>query len=99
MTFDPKETDGGLGHVTCVSGDIKENEYVDFYHHLYKELGEFPKHRLYGLSDFTAVSSFDVSAQAIRTVANEFAKISAVYPDAIVAVVADFDLMFGLEPV
>jgi len=63
--------------------------------HLTQDEEKFKKYR-YSLSDYTATTEFDVSNESVELIAKYCQKASIVNPEAVVAIVANQDLIYGL---
>jgi len=96
MPIEIKDSDGGLGNIIIGRGIVTEEELVDaLKKHLTQDKDKFKQYR-YSLSDYTATTKLEVSTQKIKLIA-EYGKRAAIgNPEAIVAVVANQDLIYGL---
>ena len=80
MPMETKDLDGGVGVLISASGLVTETEYLDaLTKHLTQDEEKFKKYR-YTLCDYTAITDVEVSADAIRRVA-ELSKTAAVIND------------------
>jgi len=96
LSIEISDSDGGLGNIIIGRKIIKDREYVDLMKkHLTQDEEKFKKYR-YSLSDYTATTELDVSNDSIYLIAGYCDKASIVNPEAIVAVVASKDLIYGL---
>ena len=84
------------GNIITGTGILTEEELVDaLKKHLTQDEDKFNKYR-YSLADYTAVTKLDVSTEAIHRIADICISASSVNPEAVVASVADQDLIYGL---
>ena len=97
IPVDIKDSDGGLGNYISVTGVASSEEFVDvFKKHLEQDEEKFKKY-LYSLCDYTGIRQFDLSNPMIQQLADMSVRAMEINPDAIVALVADQDLYFGLS--
>ena len=97
MPVEINDCDGGLGNYILVRGVASAKEYVDaFERHLEQDEEKF-KNYLYSLCDYTEVKQFDLSSPMVQQLADMCLRAMEINPDAIVALVADQDLFFGLS--
>jgi len=96
MPVEIRDSDGGLGNIIIGRGIVTEEEWVDaLKKHLTQDKDKFRQYR-YSLSDYTETTKLEVSTQKIKLIA-EYGKRAAIgNPEAIVAVVANQDLIYGL---
>ena len=96
MPIEITDLHDGIGNIIIGQGVITEKEYVDtLKEHLTQDENKFKKYR-FSLSDYTAATEVGVSSKAIRLIADFCIAAAASNPDAVVATVADQDLIFGL---
>jgi hypothetical protein len=96
MSIEIRDTDGGLGNIITCRDVVQEEEYIDaIKKHLTQDAKKFRKYR-YSLTDLTATTDFDLSTEAVNQVVEYNYTASLVNPDAIVAVAAKQELVFGL---
>jgi hypothetical protein len=97
MPLEVISLDGGIGNTIVGQGKVTEQEYVEVMtKHLTQDEDKFRKYR-YSLSDYTAVTGLEVPTSAIKKMM-QLARVSAATnPAAIVAIVANQDLVFGLS--
>ena len=96
MTIEIKDVDGGLGNIILFTGIVEEEEFVNVMtKHMKQDRDKFKQYR-YSLSDLTAVTTIDISRNAIELIANLSEKAANVNPKAVVAIVAGQDLVYGL---
>jgi hypothetical protein len=96
MPIEMQDLDGGLGILVTGSGVVTEEEFVVSYKkHLLQDESKFKKYR-YHLSDHTAVTKVEVPTKALEVIAKLSKEASKVNPDAVLATVADQDLIYGL---
>ncbi len=97
MPFDIVDVDGELGSLLTATGTIGGEEYIEAVRgHLTQDPERYRKYR-YSLSNYRDVDEIGVETTAVATVAELCKQAAAVNPDAIVAVVAKRDLVFGLS--
>ena len=97
MPIEANDLNGGLGVSFTARGVVTEDEYVDTLRkHLTQDKHKFEKYR-YCIADWTEVSQMDVSTEAIKLIAWLSRKASTVNPYAIIATVADQDILYGLS--
>ena len=96
MPIQIRDLDGGLGNIITGKGDVEEQELFEALRkHLTQDKDKFKKYK-YSLSDYSALQKFNISTKNIEQIAN-YCKISSeVNHDAVVAVVAGRDLIYGL---
>jgi len=96
MPIEVRNVNGGLGVIIVGRGAVGEREYVDALRkHLTQDEETFKKYR-YSLSDYTAVTSADISTEAIRSIAELCKSAAIVNPAPVVAAVAGRDYVYGL---
>ena len=96
MSINIRDVDGGLGNIITGRGIIIDEEYVDsLKKHLTQDEDKFKKYR-YSLSDYTATTEIDIATESVDLIAHYCRKASVVNPEAVVAIVADEDLIYGL---
>ena len=97
MPIKISDLDGGLGNLILGSGVIDDKEYLKaFREHLMQDAAKFRRYR-YSLGDWTQVTQVNVTNDAIHQIADLCKKVSSVNPDAVVAVAAKSDVVFGLS--
>jgi hypothetical protein len=91
------DLDCGIGSLISGIGVVTEDEYVDsIIRHLTQNADKFKKYR-YNISDYTAVTEVKVPTKSVAQIA-DYCKIAAIVnPDAVVAVVANQNLTYGLS--
>ncbi len=96
MPIEITDLHDGLGNIIIGRGVITEEEYVaTLKEHLTQDENKFKKYR-FSLADYTAATKVDISSQAIKLIADFCIAAAVSNPEAVVAVVADQDLTFGL---
>jgi len=96
MPIEIKDLDEGLGVSIIGRGVITDEEYLEaLTEHLMQNKEKFKKYR-YSLSDFTAVTKVCVSTKTITLINNLCISAAKINPNAVVATVADRDLIYGL---
>ena len=96
MPIEITDCDGGLGNLIVCTGIITDEECIETYHkHLTQEKDKFKKYK-YSLIDHTAATEIQISNDTILQVAELSGEASIVNPGAIVAHIANQDIMFGL---
>ena len=97
MPIEIKDLDDGMGVSIIGRGVVTEEEYVDtLKKHLTQDKNKFKKYR-YSISDYTAATKEKVPTKAINLIAQLCKEAALVNPDAVVAVVADKDITYGLS--
>jgi hypothetical protein len=97
MPIDINDSDNGLGVVVIGSGILTDNEYLATYiEHLSQGEDKYQKYK-YGLHDWTAVTSVEISNDAIAQIAYRCMDAAKINPDLVTAHVADKDITFGLS--
>ena len=96
MPIEVRDLDEGLGIFVLGTGSVSDEEYINAHKsYLTQDNDKLKKYR-YSLSDYAGVTQANTSTQAITTIANLCKKASRVNPNAVVAVVANKDLIYGL---
>jgi hypothetical protein len=96
MFIEIRDLDGGLGNIIIGREIIKEEEYVDaLKEHLTQDEDKFKKYR-YCLSDYTATTEIDITTKSVDLIALYCQKASIVNPEAVVAIVANEEFIYGL---
>ena len=96
MPLEIIDLDNGLGNLITARGVLSENEFLEtLIKHLTQDKDKLKKYR-YSLGDYTGVTEFNVSTQAIETIASYCRSAAKNNPDAIVATIAKSDLLFGM---
>ena len=96
MPIEITDVDGGIGNIITYKGIVTEEEYLCILKkHLNQPEDKFSQYR-FSITDMTGICKAEVTASAIRDIADECVKAARNNPDAIVATVADQDLVFGL---
>ena len=97
MPFEIRDLDEGRGNLIIGSGTVTSEEYLTTHKaHLAQAEDKFRKYR-YSLADYTAVTKVKVFSKDVRLIGELSKHAAAVNPDAIVAVVADQDVIYGLS--
>ena len=97
MAITISDSDGGLGNIIQVEGKVTEAELLPaLKEHLTQDPEKFRRYR-YSLSDYTAVTSIDLSGSSVESIARYCKEASRINPDAVVTIVAARDLVFGLS--
>ena len=97
MPMEIGDLDGGLGNLIIGRGVVTEEELVDALKgHLTQDKEKFKKYR-YSLTDYTATTELDIPTKAVDLIAELSKSASIVNPEAIVAIVAEEDLVYGLS--
>ena len=96
MPVEINDCDGGLGSYILVSGDASEEEFIDAFKMLLNQDEEKYKKYLYSLCCYTGIKQFGLSTPMVQQLADMSVRAMKINPDAIVALVADQDLYFGL---
>jgi hypothetical protein len=97
MPVEVTDLDGGLGNLIVGWGEVTEREYVEaLTRHFKQDEDKFSKYR-YSLSDYSAVTSVKVPTSAIAKMMRLATVPAASNPDAVVAIVAPHDLIYGLS--
>lgn len=97
MPIEINDLDNGLGNLIEGRGFVTRQEYIDALSRHLKQDQEKLKRYRYSISDYTAVTDFDVRTEDITYVMGLSEEVAGVNPDVIVAIVADRDLLFGLS--
>lgn len=97
MPIEINDLDNGLGNLIEGRGFVTRQEYIDALSKHLKQDQEKLKRYRYSISDYTAVTDFDVRTEDITYVMGLSEEVAGVNPDVIVAIVADKDLLFGLS--
>ena len=85
MPIEVKEVNGGLGVTITARGVVTDAEYLDALgKHLTTDQETLKTYR-YSLSDYTAVTKVDISAEAIRVVASLCTRAAKINPDPVIA--------------
>jgi hypothetical protein len=96
MPMEIRDTDNGLGNIITGRDRIKDKEYVDaILKHLSQDEDKFKRYR-YSLSDYTEVTNLEISSKSVELVAKYCQKASTVNSEAVVAIVAKKDVVYGL---
>jgi hypothetical protein len=96
MSIEIRDVDGGLGNIIIGRGIIIDEEYVDaLKEHLTQDENKFKKYR-YSLSDYTATAEIDIATKSVDLIAHYCRKASIVNPEAVVAIITNEDLIYGL---
>ncbi len=97
MPVEVTDLDKGIGVIIRVHGVLKAEEYLRaLEEHVSQDTGKFRKYR-YSVSDYTGVTEIeDVRTDVVQSVANLCKQAARINPDAVIAVAADRDLLFGL---
>ena len=97
MPIEIKDLDGGRGNLIVGKEVLTGEEYVRALEdHLTGDKEKFKKYR-YSLSDYTAVTEVEIPSGDIELMAEMCMKAAAVNPDAVVALITDDDLLYGLS--
>jgi hypothetical protein len=97
MPVEIYDCDDGLGHYIVVRGAASVEEYVDaFKRHLEQDEEKFKKY-MFCLCDYRGIKQFDLSSPMVQQLADMSVRAMEINSDAIVALVADQDLYFGLS--
>ncbi|MEJ2691207.1 MAG: hypothetical protein P8130_14955 [Deltaproteobacteria bacterium] len=97
MPIEINDLDNGLGSLIEGKGYVTRQEYINALSKHLKQDQENLKRYRYSISDYTAVTDFDVRTEDITYVMGLSDEVAGVNPDVIVAIVADKDLLFGLS--
>lgn len=96
MPMEVRDVNGGLGVIIVGRGVVTDKEYIDaIEEHLSQDPDKYVKYR-YALCDYTAVTKVEVSTSAICRVVEMCRRAAEINPHAVLAVVADRDLTYGL---
>jgi len=96
MPIEIKDLDNGLGNIITGQGIVTEEELVDALKQLLtQDKDKFRKYR-YSLTDYTAVKKIEISTEKVRQIAEFCVRSSIANSKAIVAVVANQDLIYGM---
>ena len=96
MSIEIKDSDCGLGNIIVGRSIINEEEFVDaLKKHLRQDEDKFKKYR-YSLSDYTSTIHFDISNKSLEIITEYCDIASNVNPEAVVAIVAKHELLYGL---
>lgn len=96
MPITVTDTDDGRGNILRAWGCLSEHEILKAHREHYGQPSEkFGAYR-YGLSDFSEVTSLDISINGVRELSRMCLDIAERHPGPIVAVVGSRDLVFGL---
>ena len=96
MAIEIKDVDGGIGNIIIARGVVTGQEYIETHKRLLSQDKEKLEKYRYCLSDWTEITQMDVPTQDIKKVADLCISASKVNHDAIVAIVAHQDLIYGL---
>ncbi len=93
------DTDGGLGNIITGGAIISENEFLDtFKAHLTQDGEKFKQYR-YSLSDYTNTIKLELSNKSLEIIAEYCQWASMTNPEAIVAFVADQEMVYRLAKI
>lgn len=92
------DLDEGIGNSILGSGSLTSKEYINaLKKHLAQDTVKFKNYR-YSLADYTAVTQLEeVPAGDVHLLADLCRQAAQINPDAIVAIVANKDFLFGLS--
>ena len=91
------EIDDGIGVLFVGKGSVNDQEYIDVYKdHLTQAPEKFKKYK-YSFSDFSAVTSIDISTESIEYIVRLCNQAAQINPHPIVALVSGSDLGYGLS--
>jgi hypothetical protein len=97
MPIEIRDLDEGRGNLIIGSGTVTSEEYLTTHKaHLTQAEDKFRKYR-YSLCDYTTVTKVEISSKDVQLIAKLSKDAAAVNPDAVVAVVADRDVIYGLS--
>jgi hypothetical protein len=97
MPIKVSDLDGGLGNLFVAWGRLTEQEYVEvLMRRLTQDEDRFRRYR-YSLSDYSAVAGVELPTSAIEQMLPLCRTAASVNPDALVAIVADRDVAYGLS--
>lgn len=97
MSIVVRDVNNGLGVKIYGSGTITGEEFIEVMEkHLTQDKERFRQYR-YSLSDYTNVNKFELSVSDIQYVAGLCKTAAMANPDAIVAIVADKNISYGLS--
>ena len=90
------DTDEGLGNILRAWGTLSEHELVKVLQEHYGQPSEkFGAYR-YGMSDYSEVTTVDISSRGVRQLSRMCLDAARRHPDAVVPIVTARDLVFGL---
>ena len=96
MCVEIRDLDNGLGNIIIGREIVNEEELVDaLKNHLTQDNDKLKKYK-YSLTDYTGGTKFEVSTQKVEQIAKICESSSIANSEAIVAVVAEQDFMFGI---
>ena len=96
MPIEIVDVDDGAGALITMTGIIAEAELAEAYEpHLNQDREKFRRYR-FSLTDLRGVTELKLSTHAVQDHARRCARAAERNPDAVVAVVAEQDLEFGL---
>ena len=96
MSIEIRDLNNGLGNIIIGRGIVKEEELFDVLQkHLTQDKDKFKKYK-YSLIDFMEATKLEASNQIVEQIAEICQSSSIVNPEAIVAVSANQDFIFGI---
>jgi hypothetical protein len=95
MPITVRVTDGGLGFIMEGDGAVTGEEILAGVDERFSSEDKIRKY-IYGMSDYTKVTSIDMESDQIRLVAEKDERVSKLNPDLVIAIAAPQDLMYGL---
>ena len=96
MSIEVRDVDGGLGNIISGGTVVTDNTYVTaLIQHLTQDQEKFKKYK-YSISDYTATSEAHLTHASITLISEYCSKAARVNPHAIVAIVSNHDLTYGL---
>ena len=98
MPIEIIDLDDGIGNIILGSGILTVNEYIDaLKKHLTQDREKFKRYK-YSLTDYTAVTGIDeATPRSVYLVVNLCKQAAQVNPDAVIAAIADKEVLFGLS--
>ena len=98
MPIEIIDIDDGRGNIFICSGELTGKEYVDALRkHLAQDKNKFRNYR-YSLIDYSAVTNFmEVPVSDIHLVAGLCKRAAQINSDAVIAIIADKEILFGLS--
>jgi hypothetical protein len=97
MPIEIRDVDGSLGNLITATGFLSQSEYVEAIRQHLTQDGEKFRGYSFSLSDYNGITGADVPTRAIESVASMCKRAADLNPDAVVAVVAERDLEYGLS--
>jgi hypothetical protein len=96
MPIETKYVDGGLGVLLSGHGKVTGKDIISSNNQIFSSKETMIKNR-YGLIDFSNITQYEVSTPEVEIIASQDKKASEYIPNAVVAVVAKKDFVFGMS--